>query len=492
MRILNRARGLLTAGALCLGLAACGGGGSTTSPTVVGPAPVTAKVTFVTGPISGFGSVIINGVRYESESATVSKEGKTASQTDLKAGEIITLRAETGADGVPRAKSIEQSRLVQGSVTAIDAAGNTLTIAGIVITVTDTTVFDAGISGGLAGIAVGDRIEVHGFVGATSGAATATRIEKADPAETEIEVTGKVTALDATNKRFTIGTQVIDYSTATFFGIAATGPVDGELVEVKGTSLLADGTLKATRVKREDGGLKGARGDGGDLHGAVTRFVSAADFDVNGQKVTTASSTVYVGGTTADLKLDIKIKVEGKLDDNSVLVADKIYFKREPAFKLQTTLDAVTPDAGNPTTGTVTLLGITFAVNADTRREDRSTRNHYFSLADLRAGDWVEVAAMPDPADPTKWVALKLERQLVQTKAEAEGLAEQLASPLFKVGPVRIETTSNTSFRNLANDNITQAEFFALSNVRVSVEGSVGTGAIIATKVRVRPTRPVR
>lgn len=491
MSSLKQKPGLLVLGLVSLALVACGGGGGST-PVATAPTTPTAKVTFVTGAISGFGSVIINGVRYESDSATVSKEGKTAGQTDLKTGEVITLRAETGADGVPHAKAIEQSRLVQGPVTAIDTANNTLTIAGTVVTVTADTVFDAAITGGLAGIAVGDRIEVHGFVGATSGTATATRIEKADPADTEIEVTGKITALDATAKRFTVGTQVVDYSTATLVGLAASGPADGDLVEVKGTTLLADGALKATRVKKEDGGLRGARGDSGDLHGAVTRFVSATDFDVNGQKVTTASTTVYVGGSAADLKLDIKIKVEGKLDASSVLVADKIYFKREATFKLQTTLDAVAPDAGNATVGTVTLLGITFTVNADTRREDRSTRNHYFSLADLRAGDWLEVAAMPDPADPTKWIALKLERQPVQTKAEVEGLAEQLASPLFKIGPVSIETTASTSFRDAANTSITQADFFALTGVRVSVEGTVGTGSVTATKVRVRPARAPR
>jgi hypothetical protein len=495
MYSLNLKPSLLAVGALTLGLTACGGGGgSTAAPSATGPTPpaATTAVTYVTGAISGFGSVIINGVRYESDSATVSKEGKSATQTDLKTGEVITLRAEKGADGINRAKAIEQSRLVQGPVTAIDTAAETLTIAGTVIAVTADTVFDAGITGRLAGIAVGDRIEVHGFAGATTGTATATRIEKADPADTEIEVTGKVTALDATAKRFTIGTQVVDYSTATFLGLAASGPADGELVEVKGTSLLADGALKATRVKKEDGGLKGAKGDTGELSGTVTSFVSATDFVVNGQKVTTTSSTVYVGGTSADLKADAKLEVEGKLDTNGNLVADKIIFKREATFELMATVEAVTVDAADATAGTLRVLGVTFVVNADTRKEDERANNHYFKLADLAAGDWVEVAAVPDATDPTKWVATKIERKPVQTQAEVEGLAEQLATnPLFKVGPVSIDAT-NSSFRDAANNRIDIATFFALTGVRVSVEGTVGTGNLVATKVRVRPARTPR
>jgi len=486
--------GLLAAGVVTLGLSACGGGGSTsTPPSAVGPTPpvATTTVTFVTGAISGFGSVIINGVRYESDSATVSKEGKSSTQTDLKTGEVVTLRAEKGADGVNRAKAIEQSRLVQGAVTAIDTTNDTLTIAGTVISVTASTVFDAGITGGLDGIAVGDRIEVHGFAGATTGTATATRIEKSDPADTEIEVTGKVTALDATAKRFTIGTLVVDYSTATLVGLAASGPADGELVEVKGTSLLADGALKATRVKREDGGLKGVKDDSGELSGAVTSFVSATDFVVNGQKVTTTSSTIYVGGTSADIKADAKLEVEGKLDTSGNLVADKIIFKREATFELKATVEAVTVDAADVTAGTLKVLGVTFVVNAETRKEDDRANNHYFKLADVSVGDWVEVAAVPDATDPTKWIATKIERQAVQTEAEVEGLAEQLASPSFKVGPVSIDT-STSSFRDAANNRITQAEFFALTGVRVKVEGTVGTGNLVATKVRVRPARTAR
>jgi hypothetical protein len=98
---------------------------------------------------------------------------------------------------------------------------------------------------------------------------------------------------------------------------------------------------------------------------------------------------------------------------------------------------------------------------------------------------------VPDATDPTKWIATKIELKPVQTEAEVEGLAEQLASPSFKVGPVSIDT-STSSFRDAANNRITQAEFFALTGVRVKVEGTVGTGNLVANKVRIRPARTAR
>jgi len=62
---------------------------------------------------------------------------------------------------------------------------------------------------------------------------------------------------------------------------------------------------------------------------------------------------------------------------------------------------------------------------------------------------------------------------------------------MFKVGPVSIDTT-NSSFRDAANNRIEKAAFFLLTGVRVSVEGTVGTGNLVATKVRVRPARAPR
>ena len=177
-------------------MAGCGGGGGGAAAPIANTPVVPASVTtYVTGVITGFGSIIINGVRYESDSATVSKEGKTATVADLKTGEVVQIRVEKDSAGVNHAKAVEQSRLAQGAVEAVDLAANTLTIAGQTILVTVDTIFDPAIAGGaLAGIAVGDIIEVHGFASST-GAPQATRIEKADPADTEIEVTGKCQAL---------------------------------------------------------------------------------------------------------------------------------------------------------------------------------------------------------------------------------------------------------------------------------------------------------
>lgn len=462
-------------------VAACGGGGGGGGSTSNLP-PVTGatKTMFVTGAISGFGSVIVNGVHYESDSATVTLEGRSGTVDQLEVGEVIHLEAEVDSQGNAHAKSIDQERLGQGIVQAVDVAAGTLTIAGQVIQVDNETSFDDSIPGGsLAGIAVGDRIEVHGFASA-SGDSRATRIEQADAGDAEVELTGPVSSLDTVAKRFTIGTQVVDYATAMLEGFPASGPVAGDVVEVKGTTILADGALQAVEVQKEDGGFDGVSGDGGELEGLVTRFVSATDFDVAGQQVTTTGSTSFVGGTAADLELDAKVEVEGKLDASGALVAAKVVFKLASSIKLAASVEAV-----DATAGTLRVLGVTFVVTADTRNEDNESDDHFFSLADVHVGDWVELSGYPDPAGTGKIIATRLERDDPQSEVELRGPADQLAAPAFKIIGVNVETTASTTFEDSEGDNsaISSADFFARAGGQiVDVEGTWNGASLLADK----------
>lgn len=470
--------GILAATAAVL-VAACGGGGGGGSSGGGDPPPVgTAKTRLVTGVISGFGSVIVNGVHYESDSASVSKEGSASSVSQLRVGEVVHISAEVDAQGKARAKSIAQDRLVQGTVQAVDAAAGTLTIGGIVITVDADTLFDDSIPGAsLAGIAVGDRIEVHGFAGANG--ARATRIEKADAAETEVEFTGRLTSLDAANRRFTVGTQVVDYSTATLERFPASGPADGDLVEVKGTSFLAGGVLKATRVQKEDG-LGGQNGDGAEIEGLVTRFVSSTDFDVAGQPVTTTASTSFIGGAAADLKPNVKVEAEGALNASGVLVATKIAFKRSSSVRLAAFV--VTVDGAG---GTLQALGTTIVVNDDTRKEDKVGKIQRFTLADLRTGDWVEVSGYPDPAGSGKVIATRLERDDPEDEVELRGPVASLAAPSFRIMGTGVETNASTEFED-EEVRISSSDFFARAAGQVvNVDGAWNGSTIVADKAEI-------
>ena len=393
-------RKLFLPAAMALLVAACGGGGGgDTSAGPVPPAsqppttPGATKTVIVTGAIGGFGSVIVNGVRYDTSGTEVRIEDRAGTVAELRVGQVVRIEAQVDDKGGATAKLIEQHRLLQGTVQSVNAAAGTITVAGQVVKVDDDTSFDESIvRGSLDGIKVGDRVEVHGFA-SSSGQARATRIEKADAGDLEVEAKGLVSSLDTVARRFRVGTLNVDYSTAALDGFGTEGLRAGDFVEVKGREMLADGTLKASRVHKEDGRTPGQSGTESEVEGLVTRFVSATDFDVAGQKVTTTSATTYTGGTAADLKLDVKVEAEGKLDAGGTLVAAKIVFKRTASVRLTATVEGVDTAAG-----TVKALGLTIVVDATTRKEDKEGDDHFFALGDLRSGDWIDVRGYPDPA----------------------------------------------------------------------------------------------
>ncbi len=459
-----------------------GGGGATDGGTTSNPPPATGstKTTFVTGAIAGFGSVIVNGVRYDTDSAQVSIEDKPATASQLKVGEVIHLTAEVDAQGVARAKSISQDHLIQGAVQAVDTVAGTLTIAGQVITVDNETMFDDSIpTRSLAGIAIGDMIEVHGFA-AAGGSARATRIEKAGPDDSEVEVTGVVASLDTGLKRFNVGTLVVDYATASLADFGTSGIANGVLVEVKGTTIRADGVLVATQVHREDHGFDGRSGDDSEVEGLVTRFASATDFDVDGQKVTTNASTSFVNGTAADLGLNVKVEAEGMLDSTATLVAAKVVFKRQSSLRLEAMVDSVDAAAG-----TFRALGITVVVSNATMKEDHESDDHFFSLGDLRVGDWVKVGGYADPAGTGKLIATRLERDDPDDEVELRGPASDIAATSLKVFGVSVELLPGTEFED-DDRSISAADFLARAAGRVvEVEGSWNGASLVADKAEI-------
>jgi hypothetical protein len=479
---------LLLPAAMALLVAACGGGGGgDTSAGPVPPAsqppttPGATKTVIVTVAIGGFGSVIVNGVRYDTSGTEVRIEDRAGTVAELRVGQVVRIEAQVDDKGGATAKLIEQHRLLQGTVQSVNAAAGTITVAGQVVKVDDDTSFDDSIArGSLDGIKVGDRVEVHGFA-SSSGQARATRIEKADAGDLEVEAKGLVSALDTVARRFRVGTLNVDYSTATLEGFGTEGIRAGDFVEVKGREMLADGTLKASRVHKEDGRTPGQSGTESEVEGLVTRFVSATDFDVAGQKVTTTSATTYTGGTASDLKLDVKVEAEGKLDASGTLVAAKVVFKRSSSVRLTATVEGVDTAAG-----TVKALGLTIVVDATTRKEDKESDDHFFALGDLRSGDWIDVRGYPDPAGSGRIIATRLEREDRQDTTELRGRAESLAAPRFKIAGVNIETIPATTKFEDGEQDIDSATFFArASGLVVDVRGAWNGTLLTAAKAEI-------
>lgn len=450
-------------------LVACGGGGGDGST----PSSTTQPAVVAQGAITGFGSVHVNGQRFVTTSTAFTIDGESGTQSDLRVGHMIRVHGRHRGNDDPTADRIEMHTEVRGPVQSTDAAANSLVVLGQTVIVDADTSFGENVTGSaLSGIAVADIVEVSGARRA-DGAILATRIEKRG-ASASLRVRGTVSGLDAATHQFSISALVVDYSSATLQRFPTGAPANGDLVEVKGGTLGAGGELIARQVELEDED-DGEAGDRAELEGPITRFVSATDFDVTGKPVTTTANTTYRNGSASDLALDVKVEAEGSIDANGILVATKIEFKRRGDARIAAPVDSV-----NAAAGTLVVLGIDVTVNATTRVEDKGDqRVSPFGLANLVAGDYVELRGAELPANSNDVIATRLERRRAESDVRLRGFVDTAAAPGFSILGVNVTTDANTRFE----DGSATTFFDGLVGRTVSVKGTIVNGALVAREV---------
>ncbi len=389
--------------------AGCGGSDGGT-PIVNPPAPPPVggigRTGIAMGPISTFGSVVVNGVRYDTSSAVFTVNGLSGSQDDLSVGQVITVSGTIDDNGIDGdADEVNFDDNVKGPIQSIDLALSQIVVLGQTVLINSETSFDDSISpASIDGIRISDIVEVSGLVDA-AGRITATRIEL-KPAGTEFEVLGIVSGHDMANFLFNINNLVVDYNGATLDNFSGGQISDGDLVEAKGMSLNIDGELDARRVELKNAIPDVADGVHVEIQGFITRFASAQDFDITGLPVTTTASTVYEGGIEGDLALNIKVEVEGDVNSSGVLVATKVDIRRAKAVRATANVDSV-----NAAANSLVMLGISVSVDALTRLEDKSSADvRPLTLAEINAGDYVEVRGSEFPAGSGDILATILER----------------------------------------------------------------------------------
>lgn len=332
-------------------VAACGGGGSST-----GDAGATAQ-TYTNGPIAGFGSVIVNSVRFDDSSARVEDDdGNASSSSGLKLGMMCEIDSGDIDDSAGRAvaRLIRFGSEIVGPVASVDTAAGSFTVLNQTVDVKPETVFDGTLT--LATLA-GKTVEVHALFDATSGHYVATRVEAEDNV-VAYKLRGLVSQLDKTAKTFHIGAALISYTNVADADLPANF-ADGQRVRVRLQMAQVAGAWVAVTIK--SGVHKVEDHDRARLIGTVTKFGSATSFEVNGLAVDATNAAV--DGTVA---LGARVVLRGTVT-NGVIVASQVTVLKPNDDKirgveLHGTITG-TPDASAQT---FVLRGVTVAWDANT------------------------------------------------------------------------------------------------------------------------------
>ena len=266
------------------------------------------------GPITGFGSIVVGGVRYDDSTAAIRDDDDNASdRTKLALGMVVDVEGgaiATSADGASlsaTATRVRTRRALLGPAASIEPGAGRLQLLGQLVLVTGDTTFSTSLAGGLSALAAGQLLEVWGLYDASRTAWVATRIAPAAAGST-YSVSGPVAAVDA-GQGFTIGSQRFVGST--------TGLVAGSIVQIKLQSAPdASGRWQVSTRRTEDS--LPDQSDGAGLEGLISAVASSTRFTVNGTVVD--SSSARVDGT---VQVGARAQVRGALVAG-VLVASRV------------------------------------------------------------------------------------------------------------------------------------------------------------------------
>ena len=342
--VMNRRTALAAMAGSLATLTGCGGGATSMAGVSSG-----GTGSFTTGTISGLGSILVNGIRWDDRAAQrLRRDGDADDGTVLQLGRVVDIvgtrplaAAAAGALPTATATTIRWGGEWVGPIDAGSRNATGFTVLRHPVQVTATTIVD-GTAARLEDLADGDVVEVDGHLDLSVVPARllATRIERLSRAPSAWHLSGTVTARDTGTGIFSLGGDLFACSPATELPSAwGVSTVVGVRLGTTGTAPHAAQRVVERLSPSRALGIEDD--DGTELEGLVTAWTGPASFAVSGVPVNASAVTKLPAG----LALGVRVEVEGPLV-GGVVQARSVSLHREDALR----------DEGFELHGTVTGL----------------------------------------------------------------------------------------------------------------------------------------
>lgn len=441
-----------------------GGGGGNLAGGGIGGTGITS------GTITGFGSVFVNGIEFDTSSSSFDVDDDAAAiEDDLGIGMVVTVTGTVNANGVTgSADSIEYDDEVEGPI-----AGNPVENADMVtktFDVFDTTVIvdrnsTVFVNTDYGSLAQGDLVEISGYFDG-NGDLGATRLEQEGSlvlGTSKVEIKGTVSGCPAggCTGSFTLGTVTVTYDGTTDLSEVPGGVLDnGDFVEVKGTLVTAT-SVTALRIELEDEGFGDDVGEI-SIEGIVTAFNGIGDFRVADQPVDASGASFEPVSLAASIGDGNKVEVAGPIVGGT-LQATEVQ-QRGGDVRIGAVVVSRNVAAGTVTLGVVSgQPDITINTDTQTQIEDSRDEVEPFGIADIAPGDFLDVEAYADGAGTL--IATRIQRDDLDD-TELQGTADvpptggtSLAGSISILG-ITIATDAGTEFEDIDDDTIDGTTFF--------------------------------
>ena len=469
-------RGLVATGLLGM-LAACGGGSG-------GDDDATLDSVVARGVITEFGSVVMHGVRYETEKSRIvsADDGSLIIENPsddevrqyLGLGMVIELKGSSSDDGSGVAGTISVDSELVGPIDSIDSALRFIEVNAQTVTVTDDTIIDDSIIEAACGCEIandtrfGDLgqdldflfagvvfVEVNGFP--TDGGLQATRIEDVDNRDRiiveirnagEVEVKGLVKNPTAT--QFEINDLIVFYDAGALDDDFGPGGLEADqFVEVKGTRRSAT-EMDAIEIELEHGDLSDddADTDRFEIEGVILQVIP--DASGPGGVIVIGQNEIRVDDIGPFVGMEnLRVEIKAMLLSDGSLAISRLHDESEDTVRTE---DLLVSSIGTDYT---TRLGLNLTATGRTRLE-------IDGVADF-AGKRVEARGFPLDGE-VLWTRIEIESdddsdcRLRGPATDITGTAENFS---FKIAGVMINLSLvGDNFEGANGLSIGRQQFF--------------------------------
>ncbi|WP_372987461.1 DUF5666 domain-containing protein [Marinobacter sp.] len=456
----------LTASTLALGiLSACGGGAGTSLDVADGGIRGTGSSV---GPVSGFGSVFVNGVKFDTDSlgGSVGGDDGLAAESRLQTGMVLEVQGEWFTDGTGEASGLTYDDTLRGEILIIqpwDIITKTavIEILGRTVHIDGQTVIKGK---AVVDLANGDFVRISGwrlpngeFRASYLGLRSSSNLDDFDDFN-EVELEGDISSINTSDETFNIGSQVIFYGGAEFTGLVREDLAVGVSVEVEGN--LVGGVLQSNEIERDDF-RRYTLDDEGDIEfvGPVSSAYNSSNetFTINGLTVRVTPETEFDDALSGPEQLvpGLLVQVEGDFESDGTITAEEIELREADSEVEAARTSEIDYSSSQLRIGGVLVQVSPLTIITDDDDETRLT------LGDLQTSLELKVEGVDrfDNDGSGYLEALVIERgdDAADGEYELTGRITEMVDDRIRVLGLDVFTTTDTEF-----DDISKSELQAL------------------------------
>ncbi len=345
------------------------------------------------GPITQFGSIYVNGTKYEIDDAELEFVNDTG-RSELSIGMMVQVQADwqQQTDGVFNAQKVTFDHQIEGPINTIARHGDVtfLNILGTTVVVAGDTAIDRSIP---YQFDMGSVVTVSGITN-EKNQLVATYIALRSEVYREgqqVELESTVDSINATDQIIRLNGMDVDVSQARWkqgslqtIGIAVR-------VEIVGQYDVATNRIIANQVRVKNNDLSLSKGNKLNVDTIVTDYKSLTQFRLNGYTAN-ASEADILRGNHESLRNGVRVRASGYINSDGIFEVHTLRIKPNANFAAKIPVSSV-----NPITGEIGFLNLKAYAMSDTIYQSKLRAiNKYFSINDIEVGDWIEIQGVEE------------------------------------------------------------------------------------------------